>query len=237
MKIVITHLFPDVLNLYGENGNVTALKHALESQNVETEVKSFTYGDSAETLSEADMIYVGSGTEAAFKKAAAYLYDYRDTVKTLIEEGKFFLATGNSLELFGERIKNSSAEAKTLGAVPFYTERMKERVVGECVFTNSETNTEIIGFFNHQGRTEEPPEWLFSINRGIIQGEEKEGVKYKNFAGTYLIGPLLVRNPELLQILCKKLILSRDESFKFLPFDFELERKAHDVFLKKYEQK
>ena len=66
---------------------------------------------------------------------------------------------------------------------------------------------------------------------GFGTNNEFEGIHYKNFYGTYLIGPLLVRNPNFFKEFFKQLILSKDPNYKFKEFDLNLETKAYDEFV------
>ena len=236
MKITIGHLFYDLLNLYGESGNVLALKNALETQGIEVEVKNMSL-DTPWNLEDVDFIYIGTGTENNQKIALEYLKNYRDNIKEYIENNKFFLATGNSIELFGKNVLNNGKQEEMLGLFEYNSERTKNRRVSECIFRLENIEPEILGFENNQGKTINSNTPIFKVEKGY--GTEKdmgeEGFKYKNFYATYLIGPILARNPELLEKLCKDLILSKDSNFEFKDFDFEIEKEAHKRYLKKYE--
>ena len=97
----IIHLFADLCNLYGDYGNVCALKRALENkgQNVEIEYQSI---DDAIDISGADFVFIGSATERNQKVALEYLQGYKDNIKTALDNGTVILATGNSLR-FSDR--------------------------------------------------------------------------------------------------------------------------------------
>ena len=77
---------------------------------------------------------------------------------------------------------------------------------------------------------------LFHVLKGTgsYPNSKKEGIHEYEFSGTYLIAPLLVRNPELLKYFVKKIILSKDPNFKFKNFSLQLEKKAHDTFMENY---
>ena len=62
MNITIGHLYYDILNLYGESGNVLALKYALEQQGINVHIKELTITDELD-FTDLDFIYIGSGTE------------------------------------------------------------------------------------------------------------------------------------------------------------------------------
>ena len=236
MKITIGHLFYDLLNLYGESGNILALKQALETQRIAVEIRNLSLNDEW-NLEELDFIYIGTGTEGNQKIALEYLKQYKESIKQYIENNKFFLATGNAMELFGEYILNKEIKEETLGLFDYYTEKTKSRRVSECIFKIKNIDSKILGFENNNGKTINAKMPMFTVEKGF--GTEKdsgeEGFFYKNFYGTYLIGPVLARNPELLEKLCKDLILNKDENFEFKEFDFEIEKEACRRYMKKYE--
>lgn len=236
MKIVIGHLFYDLLNLYGESGNIMALKQALETQGIDVELKNISIDNDKWNLQELDFVYIGTGTENNQKIALEYLKEHKEEIIQVIENNKFFLVTGNAIELFGKYIVDENEKLETLGIFDYYTKRTKNRVVSECVFKFKEIEAKILGFENHQGKTIESNSPMFTVEKGFGSEENsaKEGYMKDNFYATYLIGPLLVRNPELLEKICRDLILSIDNEFEFKEFDFEIEKKAHDRFLEKY---
>ena len=236
MKITIGHLFHDLLNLYGEIGNVLALENAFKSQNIEVEIKCLSINNNHWDLDNLDIIYIGAGTEQNQMLALNTLIKYKDPINQMIQNNKFIIATGNSIELFGKSILQDDNPIEALGIFDYTTKRTNKRIVSECVFNYDEITSSILGFENHQGTLSKITNPLFTVEKGFSSDLESksEGIRQNNFYGTYLLGPLLVRNPELLEKLCKDVILSKDANFKFTNFDFEFQHKAHDTFLNKY---
>lgn len=238
MKIIIGHLFNDLLNLYGENGNILALKSALEQQNIEVEVKNFSLDNEPWDLEALDIVYVGAGTEQNQKLALSTLIKYKDTINQMILNNKFFLCTGNSIELFGKNIINKNEVIDALDVFDYTTERTEKRIVAECVFSYDEITDDILGFENHQGKILGISNPLFIVKQGFgadLQ-EKQEGFRSNNFFGTYLLGPLLARNPKLLEYICSIIILQKDSNFELKPFDFTLETEAYNKFISKYDK-
>ena len=77
---------------------------------------------------------------------------------------------------------------------------------------------------------------MFEVIKGYGEAQDTgvEGFKHNSFRGTYLLGPILARNPKLLVFFAKELILSKDKNFEFNPFDLEIAQAAHDKFMDKY---
>ncbi|MBR6688716.1 MAG: glutamine amidotransferase [Clostridia bacterium] len=235
MKITIGHLFYDILNLYGESGNILALKYALEKQGIDVEVKEISLNDNL-YLGDLDLVYMGAGTETNQILALEYLKKYLPHISQEVLSGKFFLVTGNAVELFGTHIQDGESKIETLGIFHYYTERTKERRVSECVFKHKKVDDLILGFENHQGILKNVSLPMFEVIKGY--GEEKdtgtEGFKHNSFRGTYLLGPILARNPKLLEYFVKELISRKDKDFEFKPLDLEIAQAAHDRFMDKY---
>ena len=201
MKITIGYLYGDLMNLYGDSGNVKALAYHLKEQGAEVEIRTFTVGDPKE-FTDCDMLYVGSGTERAFDLALQDMKKSLDPFTEFIESGKLILATGNGLELFG---KNG------IGVFDYeavYTGRVVKDVHTKCELVDPD----IIGFENHAGH---------------IEGME-DFIMESGFLGTYVIGPILVRNPELCRFFVHKLIDAKDPSHTYLEEDYAYEQEAYD---------
>lgn len=236
MNITIAHLYYDLLNLYGESGNVKALKYSLESQGIHVTIKFATIGDTLD-FDSYDFIYMGAGTEDNQKLALHHLIKYKDQVKKAIENGKFFLITGNSLELFGKCIIDKHEKRiKTLHAFDFYTKEENFRMVDEALVKSDFMKPYILGFQNQSSVIKENENIMFEVIKGIgsFPNSKIEGVHKNHFYGTYLIGPILVRNPEFLKYMIKELILSKKPDFKFKRFNLTLETKAYHEFMKNY---
>lgn len=204
----IIHLFADLCNLYGDYGNVCALKRALENkgQNVEIEYQSI---DDAIDISGADFVFIGSATERNLKVALEYLQGYKDNIKTALDNGTVILATGNSFEIFGQSVTDcDGVKHEGLSFFPYETIEGKERIVTDSLCDTSLCGGDIIGFVNKASLTTGATSPLFDVKQGSGNGKDdsQEGVHYGNFYGTHLIGPVLIRNPQLCEYFADILI-------------------------------
>lgn len=236
MTITVAHLYYDLLNLYGESGNVKALKYGLESQGIHVIIKFATIGDVLD-FDSYDFVYMGAGTEENQKIALHHLMKYKEDVKKAIEKGTFFLATGNSLELFGKCIIDKHEKRiKTLHVFNFYTKEENFRMVDEALVKADFMKSYLLGFQNQGSVIKSNENVMFQVLKGIgsFPNSKIEGVHKNNFYGTYLIGPILVRNPEFLKYMIKELVKSKKPKFKFKRFPFSLENKAYHEFMKNY---
>ncbi len=233
MNIKVAHLYYDLMNLYGESGNVKALKMQLEGQGIKTAIKFLTIDDDL-NFKDYDIVYIGSGTENNQKIVLNHLLKYKKDIEDAIEKGVHFICTGNALELFGNVIEDVNNKKYTaLGMFDFDVKQEEVRMVDEVLFKTDLINKYILGFQNQSGHIKSDILNLFDVVKGIGSyiGSKKEGIHYKNFYGTYVIGPILVRNPELLKYLVKEIINKNNKNFKFKKFNQKLEIEAYDNFM------
>lgn len=204
----IIHLFADLCNLYGDYGNVCALKRALENKGQTVEVEYQSIDDTID-VSGADIVFIGSATERNQKVALEYLQDYKDNIKAALDNGTVILATGNSFEMFGQNITDcDGTKYDGLSFFPYETTEGKERIVTDSLCGTSLCGGDIIGFVNKASLTTGVASPLFDVKQGSGNGKDdsEEGVHYGNFYGTHLIGPVLIRNPQLCEYFADMLI-------------------------------
>ncbi len=210
MKITIGYLYYDLLNLYGDSGNIKTLKYHLEEQGVKVDIKNLSLNDK-KNFDELDLIYIGSGTNDNLMIALEDLKKDKKSLEKYIKDKKLILSTGNSVELFGNYII-SKEKTKALGLLDYVC--MKQKRIVKDVKTKSDLIDEIIiGFENHDGK-------ILSFDEDIV--------KIDGFYGTYIIGPLLVRNPKFCSYFIKELIKRKKEDFKFKDENYDLDIKAYN---------
>lgn len=193
MKIRIGNLYPLELTLYGENGNLKALKYALEKKNIEVEITSINKEDNLD-LKEYDFVYIGSGRQEFLKDIKERLEPYKKDFLDYINKDKVLLATGNSIYIM---------ELLRLYEIEEYDKRKVSDVTG----TTSLCNGKIYGFQNTEYLIRTTNDILFSLESGYGNNETfMEGYKNNNFYATSLIGPLLARNDNLTDYIVEVLI-------------------------------
>ena len=230
MKIVIAYLYYDLLNLYGETGNLKSLKLHLKSQDIEPVIEYVSTEDKLD-FKKYDLVIMSAGTEQNQMLALDHLLSYKKEIKEYIENNKFFLVTGNAVDLFGKYILDLDGnKIKCLGIFDYYVTRTESRIVNDALFRRIDTKDYFLGFQNQSSIMKDNKNAFFEVVVGN-NTNNKDGIHYKNFYGTYLIGPLLARNPEFTEKFIKELVLRVYPNFKFEPFDFKLEREAFDKFM------
>lgn len=195
MKIEL--LFPELCTVYGDSGNTRYLKSTCQN------AVFFETGlqDKPHFAEErVDMIYLGSMTEKSQIFAINALKPYIQRIKELIDDGVVFLATGNSMELFGEYICVDENKYDALKIFPFYSQRSAEYFRHNSMFLGEFEDMEVVGcrsqFAYIYSQSSHP---FMTVKGGIGNNphDKNEGIRYKNFFATYVLGPLLPLNPKL----------------------------------------
>ena len=220
------------MNLYGDYANVSAVERLLTKSNIEVTVDRFTISDNAD-FSEYDFIFIGSGTEKNQKLVLEDFKKYSESLKSYIESGKTILMTGNSFEILGKTITDSTSNVfNGLGLFDFtVTEQNTKRVTGDVIYTSDFTEKPIVGFINKCSEIEGINEPLFSVTMGLSDNStsKTEGIRYKNLFGTHITGPLLIKNPHILEYVTELIVKSNKSKLNTEHLSFE--RKGYEVTL------
>ena len=230
-NVNILHLYYDLMNLYGEYGNIIALRDAFKQQGIEVNIDKKSLGDTIDFM-KYDIVYIGEGSEFNQELVRQDILKYKDNINKYIEKNKILIATGNSYELFGDKIDDKEA----LGIFHFksffktITTDVGDRIVNEEIMDTDFLGSPIVGFVNRNSVNDIKDGYLFKVRKGYGNDikDKFEGIHYKNFFGTYLLGPLLIRNPYLLDY-----ILSDFLGDKYKEIDTP-DKKAYEEYLKTY---
>ena len=230
MELNICHLYPDVLNLYGDRGNVLTMKKRLEWRGVGCNVTELPLGE-RRPLGKHDLFFIGGGQDF---EQSLLLDDLRAgkgaDLRAAVEDGKAFLCVCGGYQLMGHSYETHEGERfEFLGALDLVTTGAKERLIGNFAF-----DTEfgpVVGFENHSGRTKLGP-GVQPLGHVIVgygnNGEDgTEGARYKNVFGTYSHGPVLPKNPELCDGILTAALARKYGSVTLEPLPDKSEREAH----------
>lgn len=215
MKLNILCLYYDIMNLYGETGNIKVLEYHLKEQKIKYNVTYKTIDDDLD-IKKYDLIMIGQGNEKNRKLCLKHLIKYKKDIKQAINDNKFFLITGNALGMFGKKLYDEDA----LGIFDFIVTQSEERHSEEVIYNNSICSS-IYGFINHEDDILGIKHYLF----------DNEGIKEKNFYGTYTLGPILSRNPEFLTYFLNELIKSKDKKHEVKDLNLKLNNEAYNEFI------
>ena len=233
MEITILYLYYDLMNLYGESGNIRVLEHHLHDQGLEVTVDKKSIGDDIDFAQYA-FIYMGSGTERNQKIALADLFRYQEQIKSSVQNGTVFLFTGNAFEMLGKSITAGNGIVhEGIGLSDFTTvEHSDIRYTGDVICNFDKLETPMVGFINKCSEIIGIPQTLFQVamGPGNAINDKQEGWRYQNVFGTHLIGPVLVKNPHFMNYIIK-LIGSNLQGFEYKPLPYPYEESAYQVTL------
>lgn len=240
MKLKICHMYNDVLNLYGDRGNVICMQRRLGWRGIDTEIIRLPVGEFA-TLADCDIVFIGGGQDFEQEVLLDDLHRGKDSeIKAAIADGVSFLTICGGYQMMGNYYETyDHVRCDFIGAVDFHTVGSKQRMIGNYKFKCSDSagGSVVVGFENHSGKTRlgDGVEPLGKVLSGFGNNGEDgtEGVHYKNLIGTYSHGPLLPKNPEL----CDRILLaalSRKYGIKELEkLNDTAENEAHDAMCRK----
>lgn len=238
MKLKIMHLYPDLLNLYGDRGNIECLKRRLIWRGMDAEVVSYTCDDTGFDISDVDLVFLGGGSDREQKIVCARLLEHKQALRDFVEKGGSLVAVCGGYQLLGRYYKLEDETIEGLEILDIYTEQGKGRLIGNIVLQADLIGRPIVGFENHGGRTyigSHKPLGKVVYGYGNEEKSGAEGVVYKNVVATYLHGPLLPKNPELCDYILTNALKHKYPDFKGLSaLDDSLEQTANEYIVKRF---
>lgn len=235
MELKICHMYPDVLNLYGDRGNVICMTQRLKWRGIEASVTKLPIGRQ-ESLAGFDLVFIGGGQDFEQQVLLDDLHRGKDKeIVAAINDGVTFLTICGGYQMMGNYYETYDHQrCDFIGAVDLHTIGSKQRMIGNYKYqcTENAGGSVVIGFENHSGKTYlgsgiQP---LGKVLAGFGNNGEDgtEGVHYKNLFGTYSHGPLLPKNPELCDLILKTALERRYGTVELAPLDDSAEHAAHD---------
>ncbi len=239
MKLTIGYLYGDLMNIYGDIGNIIALKKRLEWRGIEVEVRVKSQ-ESRVNKGEIDLYFFGGGQDQQQTLVASDLESSGKgrIIKEEVERGVPLLSICGGYQLLGEYYKpHNSQKLPGVGIFPVYTEASHDRMIGNIVI-DSMFNT-LVGFENHSGKTYLKkgaiPLGMVKTGFGNNGSDKSEGCIYKNAIGCYMHGSLLPKNPKLADWLLEKALkVKYGKEVKLAVLDDELENKAQQIAVSRF---
>jgi CobQ-like glutamine amidotransferase family enzyme len=238
MKLTLVHLYGDVMNTYGDWGNLVCLRYRAAQRGIETRVKLISLGDDLRS-DEADIIFFGGGQDASQDVVAADLPRITPTLKQEVKQGVALLAICGGYQLLGSQYITSAGQyLPGAGILPVPTKAGPGRMMHNVVVAINPQLTiprqpvaTLVGFENHSGATILEP-GAMALGR-VLKGsgnngsDGTEGVVYNHAVGTYLHGSCLPKNPHLADWLLLSALQRRYAIESLPPLDDADEWQAH----------
>ncbi|MBQ7566202.1 MAG: glutamine amidotransferase [Oscillospiraceae bacterium] len=242
MELRICHLYPDVLNLYGDRGNILCMTRRLQLRGIEVETTGVSVGEKIDA-SQYDLFFIGGGQDFEQEVLLEDLAGGKTAeIKSAIEDGKTFLAICGGYQMLGHYYKTWDGQmCDFTGALDLYTEGSKTRMIGNYMFSFDELPGErIVGFENHSGKTYLGPalQPMGTVLAGYGNNGEDgtEGARYKNVFATYSHGCLLPKNPHLCDHILLAALKRKYGEAELSPLDDSFELAAHDYMMNRLSQ-
>ena len=231
-RLRVAHLYPELLNLYGDSGNVLVLRKRMEWRGIACEVHEVHMGERP-TFGDADLVFVGGGSDRDQRTVAGELRAVGAELVSFVEDDGVLLAVCGGYQLLGHSYLMGDEEVRGLSLVDLYTDRGSPRLIGNVVVESRISGQPVVGYENHGGRTHlgvgvEP---LGRVLHGHGNDGESgyEGCLYRNVVGTYVHGPLLPKNPGVADWLIARALERRYGVADLEPLDDSAELAANQV--------
>lgn len=228
-KLRIGHLYPKLLNIYGDGGNIITLKKRAEWRGIVVNVDEINAGDTE--INEHDIYFIGGGQDLQQIEVSKELQRHKEFLTKERDRGAVFLGICGGYQLMGHYYQPHEGD-KLMGIslLDAYTIAGNTRFIGNV--TINWENTTLVGFENHSGLTflqgNTKPIGTVQVGNGNNGQDKTEGARFKNVFGTYMHGSFLPKNPQFADYLLE---LALGE--KLEPLNDEIENNAHNALIAK----
>lgn len=227
-QIVISHLYPNELNIYGDRGNIIALKKRMEWRGHSVQIEEVHPGHHYD-FTKSDIIFGGGGQDKGQELVAEDLQKRKDEILAAARDGVVILGICGTYQLLGQRFTTlEGKEIRGIGVLKAETIGSRKRMIGNVVISTSFGT--LVGFENHSGKTNlfKGQEPLGKVLKGYGNNGSTglEGAVLNNVFGTYLHGPLLPKNPRFTDELLRRALLRKYGKDSLEPLNDSLEHQA-----------
>ncbi len=230
--VKIAHLYPELLNLYGDSGNIITLRKRCEWRGIDCEVVEVNYGQRP-SFSDVDIVFIGGGSDREQRIVCEELRAVGPEIQAYTQDMGVLLAVCGGYQLLGHSYVMGDETLRGLSIVDMYTDRGNPRLIGNVMIQTELFDAPVVGYENHGGRTH-LGEGVTPLGR-VVHGYGNdgtsgyEGVLCNNVVGTYIHGPLLPKNPDLADWLLSRALERKGQSGALPALDDSQERAANAV--------
>ncbi len=231
-RLVVAHLYPELLNLYGDSGNILCLRKRMSWRGIEPEIREVHVGDTP-SFADVDIAFIGGGSDREQSIVCGFLLEQQAELAAFVADGGVVAAVCGGYQLLGHSYLLGDEKVPGLGLVDLYTDRGEPRIIGNIVVQSRVSPQAIVGYENHGGRThlgaDVEPLGEVRYGRGNDGITGFEGCLYRNVLGTYIHGPLLPKNPGVADWLLSRALDRRYGDGSLEPLDDAVELEANRV--------
>ena len=230
-EIRSAHLYPKLLNIYGDIGNILTLKKRCEWRGIRVIIDEINIGDN---ITEHDLYFIGGGQDLQQIEVSKELQKHKEFLTQERNRMAVFLGICGGYQLLGHYYQPHQGD-KLMGIslMDAYTVAGNKRYIGNVTIQTDlvEPNT-LVGFENHSGLTylqgQTTPIGNVVVGNGNNGKDKTEGGRFMNVFGTYLHGSFLPKNPQFADYLIELAIGEKPE-----PLDDNIENLAHNTLIEK----
>ena len=242
-EIKILYLYPDMLNLYGDRGNIQALKYRAEKRGITVQIDHHYLGGETPDFCSYDIVFSGGGADKEQALVAVDMMQYKEEIKNPLEQSELLLLVSRSYHLYGKYYNGEEGDIiPGLEIFDVYTEAIQDRskrCIGNVV-VQTELNgkqTKVIGYENHGGQTKDvvSPFGKVLKGQGNMFGATEEGFMIKNVIATYIHGTLLSKNPDITDYMIQYALERKyEEKIELEQLDDTFEEKCREQLLRRF---
>ena len=241
MQLSLVHLYPDLMSVYGDRGNIIALQRRCAWRGIDLRVIPVSLGDRL-PAEACDLIFFGGGQDREQEVVSPdFVANKGAAVREAVEDGAVVLAVCGGYQLLGHTYTTVDGE-ELAGAGVFDIRSVPgpRRHIGNIVVEAelNDARRTLVGFENHSGRTYLGPGCrpLGRVLSGSGNNGEDggEGAVYRNAYGCYMHGSLLPKNPHFADHLIGRALARRyGPESALTPLDDTLEERAHHAVVRR----
>ena len=239
MILKVLWMYHDVMDLYGDKGNMRVLRKRCEARGIDLRIDTCGRNEK-KTFSEYDILFIGGGADKEQRLICEDLLTRKDEIMEALHKNMFILLICGGYQFFGKYyIDNANERIEGLSIFDYYSESNPN--VGRCtgnIVVEAELDGEkmtLVGFENHGGQSENVTTPLGKVvyGHGNKYKSSHEGFYNGQVLGTYMHGPLFPKNPELCDFVIRKGLKRNYGDVTLALLDDTLELKAKEVMLKR----
>jgi CobQ-like glutamine amidotransferase family enzyme len=229
--LVLVHLYPREMNIYGDTGNVVVLRRRLEWRGLPVTVAPVSVGDPLPA--DVDILLGGGGQDAAQGDIGTDFASRGAELRSMAGDGVVMLTICGTYQMLGhEFVTQEGRRIPGVGVLDVTTRGQAERLIGNN-YVDTPDAGRLVGYENHSGLTTLGPDarplGTTQSGRGNNGQDGTEGAVRDNVIGTYLHGPVLAKSPRFADDLLRRAYERRGDAVELEPLDDSLAEQAARV--------
>ncbi len=232
-QLTIYQLYPDLMDVYADHGNVAVLEKRCAWRGIEASVRALRRGETPD-FEGVDIVLLGAGDLQGQKTVAGFGAQIAEPLKAYIENGGAMLAIGEGYQLLGRFFEADGERIDGFGILDMESYAHANRHVGHFAVEAElgGVKTTLVGFEQHASKTDiKNHKPLGNVLHGSGNENGFDGVVYKNLVGTYMHGPILPKNPELADFLIRAALERKYGESELSPLDDSVAQAARGIVL------